>query len=85
MKYKIIFKESVEKDLRKIPEEKLKVIHRKIHTDIATDPFQGKTLTGKWKGLRRLESYPFRIIYTIFEIKKAVLIIRIRHRKDVYK
>ena len=85
MKYKILFKESVEKDLRRIPKEKLKVIHRKIHKDIATNPFQGKTLTEKWKELRRLESYPFRIIYTILEIKKTVLITRIRHRKDVYK
>ena len=86
MSYKVFFKESVEKDLKRIPKERLRIIYEKIHKFLAEDPWKrGEPLKGKWEGLRKFEVHPFRVVYTIFEEQKSILILRIRHRKDVYR
>ncbi len=86
MKYRVLFKESVEKDFKKIPKARLRIIYEKIHHLLAEDPWKkGESLKGKWEGLKKFNVPPFRIIYTIFEEQKTILILRIRHRKDVYR
>lgn len=86
MAYKVVYKESVEKDLKGLSRDiKVKIIDS-IENDLAIDPQgKGKQLKGNWQGLLRYEVRPHRVIYAIFEAEQTILIIRIGHRKDVYR
>jgi mRNA interferase RelE/StbE len=81
--YKIKFKKSVYKDLSKVPSKEAKTILDKIDMFLAEKPTILPALKGKFKGMRRLRVGNYRIIYVIIE--DVVLVLRIHHRKDVYK
>jgi mRNA interferase RelE/StbE len=83
-KYRLTFASSVEKDLRSIPKKHLSALFKKLSL-LEKNPFIGKALKGKYKGLYTLRFSDFRIIYTIEKDELIVLVLRIRHRKDVYK
>lgn len=55
-----------------------------IEEVIAKDPYSGKKLTGKYSGLFSYRFSDYRIIYEIREKKLLVVVLRIRHRKNVY-
>jgi len=83
--YKIEYIESVVDD--DIPgltkSEKLK-IKRAIEEKLVNDPLRfGKPLQYSLKGCRRLRVGNYRVIYVIE--KDVVLIVKIGHRKEVYK
>ncbi|MBI5816117.1 MAG: type II toxin-antitoxin system RelE/ParE family toxin [Nitrospinae bacterium] len=85
MAYKVTYKESVGKDLNAIDRPARLKIMDKIEGDLALDPAaKGKALKGKWKGLNRYEVWPYRVIYTIVDAD-SLLVVRIGHRKDVYR
>jgi mRNA interferase RelE/StbE len=80
---KILYKESVKKDLRGIEKKAARKILTKIETELAATPHEGKRLTGEFAGLYSLRVGDYRAIYTI--LGDGVLILRIGHRKEVYK
>lgn len=85
MAYKVVYKESVEKDLKGLNRDTKAKILDCIENDLTVDPKgKGKQLKGQWEGLRSYEMHPYRVIYTIFE-EDTVLIVRIGHRKEVYR
>jgi mRNA interferase RelE/StbE len=55
-----------------------------IEEVIAKDPYSGKKLRGKYSGLFSYRFSDYRIIYEIREKKLLVVVLRIRHRKNVY-
>jgi mRNA interferase RelE/StbE len=64
-----------------------RVIHRAftlIEEVIAKDPYSGKKLKGKYSGLFSYRFSEYRIIYEIRQKKLLVVVLRVRHRKDVY-
>lgn len=83
MNYKIAFKKSVSRDLKKIDKEQAKRILNKIESDLPQKAETLSTLTGKFSGLRKFRVGDFRVIFTI--IGDTALILRIGHRKEVYK
>ncbi len=83
MKYKISFKKSVSRDLKKIDREQVEKILVKIDKELSTKAGQYPELKGTFSGLRKCRIGHYRIIFTI--INDTVLILRIKHRKDVYK
>ncbi|MCH7517020.1 MAG: type II toxin-antitoxin system RelE/ParE family toxin [Bacteroidetes bacterium] len=83
MTYKIKFKKSVYKDLSKVPSKEAKTILDKIDMLLAEKPTILPALKGKFKGMRRMRVGNYRVIYVIIE--DVVLVLRIHHRKDVYK
>lgn len=83
MKYKIAFKKSVSRDLKKIDREQAEKILLKIDKELSTAAEQYPELKGSFSGLRKCRIGDYRIIFTI--INYTVLILRIKHRKDVYK
>ena len=85
MAYKVLFKKSALKDLDDIPKPDQKRLFDAIGSRLAKDPYQGKALTGEFKGLYRWRSGKFRIIYEIQQEALIVLVLRIAHRKDVYR
>ncbi len=83
MSYKILFKSSVSRDLKKIDKSKVSTILDKIEKELSENPTKYPTLSGKFKGLRKFRIGDYRIIYTILNDK--VLILRIAHRKKAYR
>ena len=55
-----------------------------IEEIIAKDPYSGKKLKGKYSGLFSYRFSDYRIIYEIRQQKLVVVILRVRHRKNVY-
>jgi mRNA interferase RelE/StbE len=82
--YKVYFKESVEKDLSAIPEKDLQKILHQIDT-LRQDPRpQGhEKLTGQ--ELHRLRQGNYRIVYSIQDRQLTVWVVKVGHRKEVYR
>lgn len=85
--YQIEYLESVIKeDISKIPNAAKDIIKKAIEDRLTIDPIGfGKPLRYSLKGHRRLRVSTYRIIYRIVSSTKIVLIIAIKHRKDIYK
>ncbi len=85
MKYIIEVTKATKRDLNKIPEDFLKRIDKKI-LSLANDPYphDAKKIKGM-DDLYRVRVGDYRILYLIENEKLVILIVRIRHRKDVYK
>ena len=83
--YLIVYKKTVEKDLRGLSLEHRKIIVKKILA-LVIDPFP-KTVT-KLSGsedLYRLRHSDYRIVYQIQNSKLVVLIIKVGHRREIDK
>jgi mRNA interferase RelE/StbE len=82
--YKIYFKESVEKDFRTIPKKDLKKIVLRIQA-LSRDPRPPghEKLTGQER--YRIRQGHYRIIYSIQDKEFTVWVVKIGHRKDVYR
>ena len=82
--YKIYFKESVEKDIRSIPKKDLKKILLRIGA-LAKDPRPPghEKLTGQEK--YRIRQGTYRIIYSIQDNELTIWVVKVGHRKDVYR
>ena len=83
MNYKIAFKKSVSRDLKKIDKEQVKRILKKIEDELPQKAESLPTLTGKFSGLRKFRVGDFRVIFSI--INDTALVLRIGNRKEVYK
>lgn len=83
MTYKIAFKKSVARDLKKIGRERSTKILEKIEKELSTKAGRYPELKGQFSGLRKCRIGDYRVIFAI--INDTVLITRIRHRKEVYK
>ena len=79
----IRYKASVAKDIKKLDREDRNRILSKIEFDLIQDPDRGEKLKGKFKGLLKYRVGDYRIIYT--KIPDGVLILRIGHRRRIYK
>ena len=82
--YKIFFKKSVEKDLAAIPKKDLKRIIERIG-GLAEDPRpQGcEKLTGQER--YRLRQGRYRMVYSIQDNELTVWVVKVGHRKDIYR
>lgn len=81
--YRLFYKESVNKDLKKIDAKERERIVEKIETQLIHSPYKGKQLKEEFKGLRSLRVGDYRVIYKI--IQKDVIILAVGHRKDIYE
>jgi mRNA interferase RelE/StbE len=83
LSYKISFKKSVSRDLKKLSKDDAKRILDKIEQDLPEKADTFPLLTGKFSGLRKLRIGDYRVIYTIIE--NTALVLRISHRRDAYR
>ncbi len=84
MTYSLRIKGSAVKALRRLRKaDRLRLIE--AIDRLATEPAAGGVLKGEFRGLRRLRVGSFRIIYEVDEGELTILVIRIGHRKDVYR
>ena len=82
--YKIFFKKSVEKDFNVIPKNDLGKILERIET-LAENPRPPgcEKLTGQQK--YRLRQGRYRILYSIQDDELTVWVVKVGHRKDIYR
>lgn len=86
MSWKISYKESVKKDLKKISKDIKYIIRRAIEEKLMTDPIKyGLPLRRNLKGYMKLRVGDYRIIYSISKTTVTVHVIKIAHRKEVYQ
>jgi len=83
--FKVQFKKSVEKDLKALPKADQKRTLEQIGRAFTKDPCQGKALSVEFKGLYRWKIGRFRVIYEIQKDVLIILVLKIGHRKDVYR
>lgn len=84
--YKIEYSKDIEKDLLKLPKTEISRIFAKIDR-LAEDPRPSgiEPLQGKFKGLHRIRSGNYRIVYQIIDDRLIVLVVRVSHRREVYR
>jgi len=83
LSYKIAFKKSVARDLKKIDKDQAARILTKIEAELPEKADTFPVLAGKFSGLRKFRIGQYRIIYSI--IGDTALILRISHRRDAYR
>ena len=82
--YRVFFKRSIEKDFQTIPRKELKRILQRIEM-LREDPRPSgcEKLTGQER--YRVRQGRYRILYSIQDDELAVWVVKIAHRKDIYR
>ena len=82
--YEVYFRQSVEKDFKGIPKKDIKNILQRIKL-LAKEPRPPgcEKLTGQER--YRIRQGKYRIVYSVQDNELTVWIVRIGHRKDVYR
>lgn len=84
MSYSIKIKGSAVKALRRIDTRERRRLAAAIDR-LAREPSAGAALKGEFGGLRRLRVGRYRIIYEAFHEELTILVVRIGHRREVYR
>ena len=83
--YTLKFKKSVQGDFKRIGIEAAKKILEAIRKELLSNPRSGKQLKGREGILWSYRIGDYRIIYTFDEKELFVLVVRVGHRKEVYR
>jgi len=84
MSYKLEAARRFEKDFRKLPFD----IRRRIDSQVRileSQPYAGKRLRGGLEGSYSLRVGDYRIIYSVIESEKRVVLSTVGHRRTVYE
>ena len=82
--YKLKFKVTFQKDMRMIPAiDRKKIIQRIDSLAINPRPFGYKKLTTQNR--YRIRQGDYRIVYEIFDEELIVWVVKVSHRKDIYR
>lgn len=82
--YSLEIKNSAFKELQRLDKkERIRVVT--AIDQLKENPHIGKLLKGELSGLRRIRSGNYRVIYEINEGQVLILVLRIAHRKQIYR
>ena len=82
--FEVIFKQSVAKDLRQIPNKDVARILKRIEAlSVEPRPPGVEKLSGQEK--YRIRQGVYRILYEIRDNELIVMVIKVGHRRDVYR
>jgi len=83
-RYKLAFKKSVSKDLRTIPNKEVaRILQRIEELQENPRPVGSEKLSGQER--YRIRQGVYRIIYEVTEELLIVMVVKVGHRKSVYK
>lgn len=84
MTYSLQIKESAAKEIRALPKgDRVRVVT--AIDKLRMNPHQGAQLKGSSTGLRRIRVGTYRVIFEVKNEVLIVLVLRVGHRKDVYR
>jgi len=84
--YNVIWHEGILKDLKKLNRTSVKKIVAKVKNYLIQDPVKlGTPLKGNLKGLYRYRIGEYRVIYVIDQAEKKIIILKVNHRRKIYK
>ncbi len=83
-KYNVLFKKSAEKELADIPRTHLQKIIQRIKK-LGTDPRPSDSRKLSNYNLFRVRQGDYRIVYFVDDKKNELEIIKIGHRKEIYR
>lgn len=83
--YSIEYKKSVEKELRKLPSTQLKNIITKISALARNPRPTGSVKLRGASNLFRIRFADYRIIYQVHDDKLIVLVVKVGHRREIYR
>jgi len=81
--FRICYKRSVGRDLKKLGRAQARHILDEIESKLADDADSHPALKGPFAGMRKFRVGDYRVIYCI--IDSDVVILRIAHRKEAYR
>jgi mRNA interferase RelE/StbE len=81
--YNIVYKKSVQRDLKKLPKAEADRILNTIEQELSKNADTHPVLKGQFTGLRKYRIGDYRVIYAL--LGDDCLVLRIDLRKDVYK
>jgi len=81
--YKVHFKKSVGKEIKKLnPKEKKRIVD-KIEVVLSQNPRRFPLLSGRFAGLRKFRIGSYRVVFSILD--NEVWVLHVKHRKDIYR
>lgn len=84
MTYSVSIKQSAAKALEKISKpDRLRIID--AIDLLKTNPGAGSVLKGEISGLRRIRVGDYRVVYEVEDGRLTILVVRIGHRREVYR
>ena len=83
MAYNIVYKKSVQRDLKKLSKAEARRVLNKVEEELSKHADAYPVLKGQFAGLRKYRVGDYRVIYAI--LGDEVLVLRIGHRKEVYR
>jgi mRNA interferase RelE/StbE len=81
--YNIVYKKSVQRDLKKLSKAEARRVLNQVEEELSKNAGTYPVLKGQFAGLRKFRVGDYRVIYAI--LGDDVLILRIGHRKEVYR
>jgi mRNA interferase RelE/StbE len=81
--YNIVYKKSVQRDLKRVPKAEADRILNQIEQELSKNADAYPVLKGQFAGLRKYRVGDYRVIYAI--VGDDCLVLRTGHRKEVYK
>lgn len=87
-KWTLVFTEDVRKELKKLPQQASNKIINYLENKVLPSPSPrtlGRSLSANLRGLWRYRVEDYRIVCEIQDKELIILIVRVGHRKNVYK
>jgi len=81
--YNIVYKKSVQRDLKKFSKAEARRVLNQVEEEFSKKADTYPVLKGQFAGLRKYRVGDYTVIYAI--LGDDVLVLRIGHRKEVYK
>ncbi|MBN4054331.1 type II toxin-antitoxin system RelE/ParE family toxin [Nitrospira defluvii] len=85
MKYSVEFRPAVLKSLKQFPKKDLRRIKKRVDDLAENLPDSATTKMKGSNSFHKVRSGDYRIIYEIHDNRLVILVVKIGHRKDVYK
>ncbi len=82
--YTVEIKNKAKKEMQSLPKKDQQRLLAAFDV-LRVNPLAGKQLHDKYKGLRSLRVWPYRVIYAVDHGIITVTIVKVGHRKDVYQ
>jgi mRNA interferase RelE/StbE len=83
--YKVVFKPSADRQLRKLPDALQRRIVGKVEMLAHVPKPKGVVKLAGCENLWRIRVGDYRVVYEIQDDRLVVLVLRVAHRKDVYR